>query len=412
MKTLKNNFLLLLTVIVLNPVLTAYSDDYHYINNNIGNRATGLGGAYTAISDDTAGCYYNPAGIAFASSNKMSASVNTIQTSTKEYKGVLQGTDGSRKSWEQESFNLLPNFFGIVQKFGPGMMGLSYAVPEAIERRQKQTFTNIQGASAIDMVSINTNDNDKSYFMGPSYALKINDSLAIGTTLYYYYRDTELITNYYFDFASGDTRIFNRYSTKKSHGFKPNIGVIWEPVENIALGLSMSKLWITSTDLEIQTINNDNIDPSILTLDQFESSHKDDQPLSTNLGLAWFYSPSLLFSLDLKYVEEVYDKQYVLNGSFGTEYYLNDFIALRGGFYTDLANTPDLTKGVANTYNEHLDIYGTNVSCTFFSGQTSLTLGLAYSFGSGDSQIVSGNTDIYDVDYENISFQIATSFSY
>ena len=43
-----------------------FADDLHYVNMLVGNRAAGLGGAYTAISDDPTGCYYNPAGIAFS----------------------------------------------------------------------------------------------------------------------------------------------------------------------------------------------------------------------------------------------------------------------------------------------------------------------------------------------------------
>lgn len=52
-------------------------DDFHYNSVIIGERASGMGGAYVAVSDDTAGLYYNPAGIILAQSNSVSASVNT-----------------------------------------------------------------------------------------------------------------------------------------------------------------------------------------------------------------------------------------------------------------------------------------------------------------------------------------------
>ena len=60
-----------------------FADDLHYVNMLVGNRAAGLGGAYTAISDDPAGCFYNPAGIAFSPYTSLSASVNAFSTSTK-----------------------------------------------------------------------------------------------------------------------------------------------------------------------------------------------------------------------------------------------------------------------------------------------------------------------------------------
>ncbi len=412
MKTSKFRISLLTVALLLLSVVSTFPDDNHYINNNIGNRATGMAGAYTAVSDDSSGCYYNPAGIAFAPGNKLSASVNAIQTSTKKYKSVLRGTNGSYSDWSQKSVHLLPNFFGIVQKFGPGMLGVSYAVPDSVQRRQKQTFHNIEGTRTISTFAINMNDYDKSYFLGPSYAMKLTDSLSIGGTLYYHYRDTQFITNYFLQFEDGDERVVNTYRTLNASGWQPNIGVMWEPLDNVALGLSISRLYITSTDLDIQTIINDDVDPSDLIYTLYNSTKNDDQPFVTKMGAAWFISPSFLLSLDLKYFEEINDKQYVLNCALGTEFYLNDSIAFRGGFYTDLANTPELAKDVVNTYNEHFDIYGLTFSTTLFANRTSVTMGINYGFGSGDSQIISGDTSFYDVDYNNITLQIATSFTY
>ena len=40
----------------------AAADEDHYNNIIIGDRPAGMGGAYTAISDDPSGLYYNPAG--------------------------------------------------------------------------------------------------------------------------------------------------------------------------------------------------------------------------------------------------------------------------------------------------------------------------------------------------------------
>ncbi|HNF26159.1 MAG TPA: transporter, Ompp1/FadL/TodX family protein, partial [Leptospiraceae bacterium] len=44
----------------------AFSDAYHNINGFFGERAAGLGGAYTAVSDDPSGAFYNPAGLNLA----------------------------------------------------------------------------------------------------------------------------------------------------------------------------------------------------------------------------------------------------------------------------------------------------------------------------------------------------------
>ena len=65
-------------VFVLCLVHGVSADENHYVNMLVGNRASGLGGAYTAVSDDPAGCFYNPAGIAFSPHLSISASVNAF----------------------------------------------------------------------------------------------------------------------------------------------------------------------------------------------------------------------------------------------------------------------------------------------------------------------------------------------
>ena len=65
--------------------------DYNYINDLIGDRATGLGGAYCAISDDPSGAYYNPAGLVFTYENQISLSVNSYKSKKLKYKGVISG---------------------------------------------------------------------------------------------------------------------------------------------------------------------------------------------------------------------------------------------------------------------------------------------------------------------------------
>jgi len=39
--------------------------EFHFDSVRVGERAAALGGAYAALSQDTAGLFYNPAGIAF-----------------------------------------------------------------------------------------------------------------------------------------------------------------------------------------------------------------------------------------------------------------------------------------------------------------------------------------------------------
>ncbi len=412
MQISKINIIIISSFLVILSGLNSFADEFHYINNNVGDRASGMAGAYTAVSDDSAGCYYNPAGLAIAPGNKFSASVNAVSTSQKTYKGVFTGVDGKKQNWDQESFSLMPNYFGLIQKFGPGMLGFSYAAPDSFDRQQKQTFYNINGSiGTINKLTINMNDFDKVYLFGPSYAQSISSSISIGATLYYYYRDTQIINNQFIEFANGNSYIINNNKTKTEYGLQPIIGFLLEPVDKIAIGVSFSKRLITSSHFKGQYFSNE-ADVTDIELTTSKNSKKAKNPLMTSLGVAWFYSSSLLLSADIKYFEKIKEKENVLNFALGTEYYIYESLAIRCGVYTDMANTPNITSSTISDSGENIDIYGASGSLTLFTKRSSITLGFVYSFGSGDSQPIGGETNVYDVDYDNLSINLSTSFNY
>ena len=55
------NRIVLLLIVVLGQSVMADVD--HNIKGAFGDRAAGMSGAYTAVSDDASGAYYNPAGL-------------------------------------------------------------------------------------------------------------------------------------------------------------------------------------------------------------------------------------------------------------------------------------------------------------------------------------------------------------
>lgn len=421
MKPLLIKFYLLVGLFVSASI--ALADDYHYVNLLVGNRASGLGGAYTALSDDPAGCFYNPAGIAFATSNSLSASVNAFSTETKKYKGAMQGVNGQKKNWRQKSSSLLPNFFGVVKKIDSNAIGLSYAVTNSTLRRQDQNFTNLSSTipgNSIERFEINIDDSDRTYLFGPSYAYKFSDRLSVGTTLYVYYRDLKLIRNQLLLFEQGEHYLSNYYTTKVEWGLKPNLGIMWEPVDKISLGFSLSKIYVFSSDNDEQLILRDTTNQVIETdfsntntvlFTASDSGKTDDFPFQTTLGLAYFVSSSLLFSTDLSYYESVGTREAVINFAIGTEYYFNENWAVRGGFWSDFANTPKLSGNKVNQ-PEHINLFGTSLSLTFFQRQASISLGCSYSFGDGEAQVVADNATIEDVENRATTLYISAGYSF
>jgi long-chain fatty acid transport protein len=408
------------------------ADEYHYNNILVGDRAAGMGGAYTAVSDDPSGLFYNPAGIVLAPGRSFSASVNAYHYSQKEYKDVLGG-----KGWERRSSNLLPNYFGIIQPLGPGKFGFSYAVPDSRLEDQDQTFYNIPGIDpatnlplTITRYVINMNDTDYTYNFGPSYAMKINDRLSVGATAYIHYRDKEIISNQFITVDDGRYEWNNVYGSLTEWGVRPIVGLMWEPMEKVSVGLTASKNYILDTDRRLQTTYRGlDYGGSQPAYNVWDSDDEREFPLTVTLGGAYFPSESLLLSADISYYSEAdYTIKYknrdtgavsrelipqerVVNVAVGAEYYPSERIALRGGLFTNMANTPDLSSGRANQ-PENIDMYGLSLSISHFSRSSSLTFGGSYSFGKGEAQPYAGSAEIKDVEMQDITAFISAAYSY
>ena len=118
-----------------------------------------------------------------------------------------------------------------------------------------------------------------------------------------------------------------------------------------------------------------------------------------------------MFSTDLSYYESVGTREAVINFAIGTEYYFNENWAVRGGFWSDFANTPKLSGNKVNQ-PEHINLFGTSLSLTFFQRQASISLGCSYSFGDGEAQVVADNATIEDVENRATTLYISAGYSF
>lgn len=386
---------------------TSGADEFHYNNILIGDRASGMGGAYTAVSDDPGGMYYNPAGIAYSAGKNLSASVNAYSVSNRTYKGVINGKD-----WTRTSSTLLPNFFGIIQPVGKIKLGFSYAVPDSNQEDQDQRFDS-------DTTVINFNNNNNTNLFGPSIAVQASDSLSVGATLYVHKRDTEAILNASTINGSGIvTQWSNGYVESNEWGIKPVIGVMWAPVDKLSVGLTVSKTFILSSDILQQSTVYDAAAPTS-SREYVNYDYKRKYPYQVTAGAAYFLNSSLLVSGDLSYytsydyewVDGLNKRDAVVNGALGAEYYINKNWAVRGGLFTDFANTPSVVAGGTNQ-KEHIDMYGTSMTVSHFTKNTSISAGGSFKFGSGESQVLGGNSAIQDVDANNWTIFVSSSYSY
>jgi hypothetical protein len=426
---------LLLALCLFGVFGTVFADDYHYINLFVGDRASGLAGAYTAIADGPEGAYYNPAGLAFSPSVYVSVSTNAVQLKQLVYKDIWASVQ-SGIDYVRNSFAYVPTFFGTVQRDGKLGFALTLATIEndSFDQRDKLVLYEpaYQANQIVNIGFIQSNNNQE---LGLSWGLLLSDSLSLGWGAFLGYRESKLITENVqqlegYAFFNTQTSYFRRQKLS----IRPSLGLQMVPFENASIGLSgtisipllafdsaastsylmVADGWVDGSTLlyPIQLGVQDNSE-SMLSIVQhglFASTYA-----QANLGFAYFLSPSLLVSIDgtvyvpLNSSQDGLQRVFTWNAAAGLEWYLSPNFPLRVGLFTNNANTPSLSPGNSFT-QDHLDLYGASLSFGYATSNFDLTLGAAASIGWGDSRILSGNQAIQSMNGSTVQLFISGSF--
>lgn len=139
---------------------------------------------------------------------------------------------------------------------------MSYAVPDIIEEDQNQLYRNFGNVSSL---TINLSNIDKTYKIGPSYAQKINDNLAVGATLYIHYRQVKQVFSQYALFKNGEYEWQNSNYRLTEYGAEPKLGVMWSPDDKISLGLTLSQNIVIDSETRNQWTGKTNYVSSLIT---------------------------------------------------------------------------------------------------------------------------------------------------
>ncbi|WP_320826693.1 OmpP1/FadL family transporter [Reinekea sp.] len=409
-----------------------YANPNHNVNQIVGDRALGMAGAYAGISDDPAGMYYNPAGIAYSHSTNISANVNTLQALDITYQDALAG----EFDYNRNSFQVLPNFFGVLQPLGGWMVGFSSSIVDSVQENQDQDFLPF---GVIERFILNTSKVDTIYNIGPTVATKLIDELSIGLSLHFHYRRAELISNQHLIYSAEQTenldmRWVNFYSKLSEQGIRPKLGIQWSPAANWSIGLVVDKTFLVAaseTQQKAHCVTNNSTVGCLdfPDVDQNPDDRQDPEiteyqgtrtyPWQVRTGIAWFPTSALLVSADAIYnsataasEETGYaGREQTLDGAVGLEWYWSPQWAVRGGAYTAFASTPEVITGQTGQEG-HIDIYGLTTSITRFNKGSAISLGLIGNYGSGSSQIVADSTAIQETTILGMTAFFTTSYRY
>jgi long-chain fatty acid transport protein len=396
--------ILFLSLLIGTPV---FADGEYHKNTLIGGRAATMGGAYTAISDDASGAFYNPAGLAFAGSSSFSGSANTYTISDMKYEGAIGGED-----WQRTSNNLKPNFFGVVQKNKNETYAFSYALTDAAVEHQDQIFKDLTDTvDPINLYVLNLHTEDSTYLIGPSYAKKVSDTFSWGTSFFYHYRVYRRAQSQLLRYVDGDDEASYSNNIKKEKGFKPKLGFMISPKDKWSVGVNLSKTLILTSLSDIQ--RNEKIKGvATYSFAQYKKTTRRKTPIELETGVAYFPSAFLLLSANIDYYAftDDNDRDNVINLSLGSEYFLSEKHAIRGGVFSNRTNSQDPSSKTTNS--EHVDMYGASLGYALFSQSTTITFGTIFSMGSGRAQIYDDSKAHIPVEKWNMDFVVAADYGF
>ncbi|MFH1729601.1 MAG: outer membrane protein transport protein [Pseudomonadota bacterium] len=390
------------------------ADDYNFTNTLIGERAFGLAGAFTALSDDSSGCYYNPAGIAFVDRSSLSLSSTVYSFQTLRTENAFQHLEAGVIDAESSVMTPIPSTVATVKKIYDFLtVGICAIVPD-YTHITIETMITVNNA----LYSLRRNLTDQTLFVGPTAAYKILDNLSVGMSVFYATRTYSLsntLTNTEDITVTSPLITISTSDTYIDHSaFLLLFGVKYDPTPDVHLGLSIrtpsiKKSGKGSVFLTIVDENSNFTAGTNLLFPANNLGAETKYPMKMAAGVAYGRKKEFMVSFDSTlFVGSNYnlteigsggsavvigavEQKNIVNFALGGEYYFKEEFPVRLGAYTNLsANSVERVEEDLNY--DKIDYFGGTLGVGYESKNSSLNLGLSYALGSGKSSRSFGET--------------------
>ena len=434
----------------------AVADQFHYNNVLVGDRASGMGGAFCAVADDASGVVYNPAGLAFALSNDISGSANAFYQKKVTYKNAA-----FEKDFVEESQGTTSPFVGALGKLDHLMPGLVFAfgifAPDTELKDQNDLLYSKDGSQRLHRTANLRAGTTK---IGLAVAKRLGSGFGIGLGLTYIMIDE--LAQVYQDFtlafngvkvdssnnqvtdSNGDpvAATYYRYLTKnvrerlEAQAVEAGLGMQFA-LKKVSFGLHVKVPFIVyeryRTDSE-QTIHYtdsegkgvvDITNAGITTSDAGRSvveKAKVKKPLKmlpteVRFGTAYFASATLLTTADVIYYTETkgdlssYERDAVLNYALGAEYYMTSSYPIRLGLFTNNDARPKPSSSKTDQ-RDSIDYMGGSLFLAMVQPNSQISVGVIYQNGTGKSQKVAGSTVVQNVSASSTTLGFSVSHNF
>ena len=396
-----------------------------YTNSNtilLGERAAGLGGAFTALAGDpSATPYYNPATSILQEGSSFSGAVsiyNKYETNIGQPGDFVNSPSRINRGF----FRAVPASSGTILNYKDFAIGLSILKPD-------YDFYSGQVQGGTDTVTI-LNFVDESLWVGGTFSKKLSDLDSVGVSLYYTARTFQRSTNDRITTGGGtgatltiEDKNLTTNNLVAIFGYHRQIGAKWAvgisyraPSLQIA-GEGTYYRSTTITSPYSDTVTNQGSIRAVTNIPQrlaigiarevpFDHSIAVDVQMYAPLNYRDF--PDFAAgSDDLHY-------HFTTNIAAGYEHYLRHWLSLRGGVFTNLTSTDDVDATSSFRQPDHINMYGWSANVNIRTHeQTSFTFGGYYTGGTGiTNQLVGGQTRVTPKSQQIFTMLIGTGFHF
>ncbi|MCB0412745.1 MAG: hypothetical protein KDD50_00325 [Bdellovibrionales bacterium] len=410
---------LFILIFVLSNTSLSWAAFSNYNTILIGDRAAGMGGAFTALTGDPSGSsFYNPAALARSGQSTFSAAANVYAKYDVKF-GEPESLLAAPLRINRGRISSIPASSGTVYSFGNFALGLSIIFPD---------FDIYNG----DIVSTTNDTNsflnlrDESLWIGGSVALNISEKSALGLTMYYTLRGlsrsvSDKSLNGSVTSITTEDKSLSQNSLIYILGYYTQLNPQW----SFGFSHRFSSLPIdgTGTYFKTQIDTNGSTNAAVA---EFNIPSSTRIPSKTTIGLGFKDVDRKTYSLDISFygTESYYDlidpsisdfiqHRETWNINLGYEEYLRDWLALRLGLFTNYSSQPRIPDNPNNQrYGDHIDMWGFSTNFAIYtSDKTTITLGGFYTGGQGQSTQQTGQQVIrIEKSLQIFSFLVGTSF--
>lgn len=394
---------------------SAKADDTHYQDIVVGGRALTLGGAYTALSNDSSGLYYNPAGlvdVGYADA-QISTSLYGFERVRLDNRPAGPGVPSLDTAFTD--LVVIPAAAGFADSIGErdanGLARHAYGATIIVPsyRSASPGSGSGDGTDQDAGVTYRHRVTDRSIWAGLGYAYRLNDILSFGVSAFYVLRtvnDSEQLTNG----ANGDSVPFQTITSDVSFasgsivavgGAKLRLPYHW----TMGASISTPSVRVNSSG-SIQTVRvtsdptNGVSSVARTQLDGLRSNAREAARLRVGVARStdfWTISADVTAHAPVGYqLVDVpadvrarlpftvgIDRKAIVNFNVGAEIMPLSWLSLAGGFYTDFSSARRLPANPTVDAPPRVNLLGGTFGIGYVREHLVTRLGALYSAGNG-----------------------------